>query len=223
VWFPAVGLLIGLVLFALDRLAMRALPQQSVDVLLVVALALTTGALHLDGLADAADGVFGGQTPEHRLAIMRDPQRGSFAIVAVVSVLALKWAGFSALPSDVRVEAIMLAPCLARCAMIACIAAYPYAREQGMGTGMRGPARTALIPAAAYSLVVSVVLLGWGGLVALAVVGGCALAVGWYATRSLGGVTGDIYGASVEIAEAGTLLFLAAMANRNWIEAWLLS
>jgi adenosylcobinamide-GDP ribazoletransferase len=80
----------------------------------------------------------------------------------------------------------------------------------------------AFIPAAAFTLAVAIALLGWGGIATLAVATFCALAVGWYATRLLGGVTGDIYGASVEITEACTLLFVAALANRNWIEAWLL-
>jgi adenosylcobinamide-GDP ribazoletransferase len=222
-WFPAVGLLLGLILLAIDRLAMRALPAESVDVLLVVALALLTGALHLDGLADAADGLFGGATAERRLEIMRDPHRGTYAIVAVVSVLGLKWAGFAALPSDVRVEAIVLAPCLARLAMLSCIAAYPYARPEGMGAGMRAQSRNGFSIAAAVAFLASLVLLGAGGVAVLAFSLAAGLAIGWYATRMLRGVTGDVYGATVEITEMLTLLFIAALANRNWIEAWLLA
>jgi adenosylcobinamide-GDP ribazoletransferase len=222
-WFPVVGLLVGLVLLAIDRLAMRALPDASIDVLLVVALAAITGALHLDGLADAADGLWGGATPARRLEIMRDPHRGSFAVVAVVSALALKWAGLSALPSDVRVEAIVLFPCLARLAMLVCIAAFPYARSDGLGAGMRETSTPALLVGGATALVVAIALLGAGGLAVVAVALAAGLAVGWYATRLLGGVTGDIYGATVEVTEAFTLLFFAAVANRNWIEAWLFS
>lgn len=222
IWFPAIGLLIGCALLAVDRLAMRALPAASVDVLLVVALVLITGALHLDGLADAADGLFGGTTPERRLQIMRDPHRGTFAIVAVVSVLALKWAGLSALPSHVRVEAIVLTPGLARLAMLGCIAAFPYARSSGMGAGLRELAGPAAATGFVVMLAASVALFGLDiGAMAFAI--GCGFAIGWYATRLLGGVTGDVYGATVEITEACTLLFIAALANRNWIEAWLLS
>jgi adenosylcobinamide-GDP ribazoletransferase len=215
--------LLGLVLLATDRLAMRALPNSSVDVLLIVALVAMTGALHLDGLADATDGLWGGATPERRLEIMRDPHRGSFAVVAVASLLALKWAGLSGLPPDVRVEAIVLYPCLARLAMLGCIAAFPYARTDGLGAGMRERSVPALMAGGATALVAAVALFGAGGVavVAFALVAG--LAVGWYATRLLGGVTGDVYGATVEVTEAATLLFIAAVANRNWIEAWLLA
>ena len=222
-WFPAVGLLIGFALLGMDRLAMRALPAASVDVLLVVSLAAITGALHLDGLADAADGLWGGGTPERRLEIMRDPHRGTFAIVVVVSILTLKWAGLEALPSDVRVEVIVLTPGLARLAMLVCIALFPYARREGMGAGMRAHARPALIAGGAVALAASVALLGVGGLGVVAAAIAIGLAAGWYATRLLGGVTGDIYGATLEFSEAFMLLSIAAMANRNWIEAWLLS
>ena len=220
--FPAVGLLLGLALVAVDRAAVRALPPQSVDVLLVVALVVLTGALHLDGLADAADGLLGGRDAEHRLAIMRDPHAGTFAIVAVAAVLALKWAGLAALPADVRVEALVLTPCLARLAMVVCTAAFPYARPEGLGAGFRTHARPAAIAGGVTAGVACVLLLGAGGLLPLAFGVACGLAVGAFASRMIGGVTGDVYGGTAEITEALTLLFIAAMANRGWLDAWLL-
>jgi cobalamin synthase len=78
-----------------------------------------------------------------------------------------------------------------------------------------------LIAGGLMALIASIALLGAGGAAAVGVALMCGLAAGWYATRLLRGVTGDIYGATVEITEAVTLLFIAAMANRNWIEAWL--
>lgn len=221
VWFPAIGLLIGLALLAVDRLTMRALPPASVDVILVVALIAATGALHLDGLADAADGMFGGYSRERRLEIMRDVHSGTYAIVAIASVLALKWAGLNALPSNVRVEAIVLTPCLARFAMLVGVAAFPYARGEGAGSGFR----ESLLPvqfgvAAAVTLAPSIIFLGWGGLYAVAFAAIVAIAIGAFARRLVGGMTGDLYGATVEISEAAVLLFIAALANRGWIEAW---
>src|SRR5581483_7481333 len=139
-WFPAIGLLLGLALLGADRAASRALPPAAIDVLLVVLLAALTGALHLDGLGDAADGLLGGRDRERRLAIMREPHAGSYAIVAIVSVLALKWAGLVALPGNVRFEALLLAPCLARLGMLAATAAFPYARAGGMGVEFKGRA-----------------------------------------------------------------------------------
>jgi len=223
-WFPTVGLLIGLALLLVDRAAMRALPQPAVDVLIVVALVAITGALHLDGLADAADGLFGGFTPERRLEIMRDARAGTYAIVAVVCVLALKWAGLASLPGEVRVEAILLAPCLARFGMLVAIGAFPYARAEGAGVAFRDalwPAQ--LFFATAVTVVAAVVLFGAGGLYVAAFVATVALAFGSFASRLAGGMTGDLYGATVEITEAVMLLFIAAMANRGWLDAWALA
>lgn len=222
-WFPLVGLLIGAALLGFDRLAQRALPEPAVDVLLVVLLAAITGGLHLDGLADAADGLLGGHDRERRLAIMRDPHAGSFAIVAVAGVLAMKWAGLAALPSAVRFEALLLAPCLARFAMLLTSAAFPYARPDGMGAAFHQHAwPAATIAGTATALVASVALLGDGGLLVLAFAGACAVAAGALAKRAVGGMTGDLYGATIEVSEALLLLFVAALANRGWLDAWLL-
>ena len=223
-WFPAVGLLIGLALLAVDRLAMRALPNASVDVLVVVALVALTGGLHLDGLADAADGLFGGYTPERRLEIMRDVHAGTYAIIAIASVLALKWAGLAALPSNVRIEALVLTPCLARFGMLLAVAAFPYARAEGAGAGLHEAAWPAQLAAAtAIALVAAIVLLGADGLFVVAFAACAALAVGAFAARLLGGLTGDVYGATVEVSEALLWLFIAAMANRGWLDAWAFS
>jgi len=220
-WFPAVGLLLGLALLAVDRLAMRALPGATVDVLLVVAMVALTGALHLEGLADAADGLFGGDSPPRRLEIMRDVHAGSYAIIGVAAVLALKWAGLNALPPNARVEAIVLAPCLARFGLLVAIAAFPYARAEGLGAGFR----EALWPAqfmvgSAVTLIASIALLGAGGLPTVAFVAAIALVIGAYVSSLVGGMTGDTYGAVVEVCEALVLLFIAALANRGWMDAW---
>jgi len=222
-WFPAVGLLIGALLVGIDRLATRALPVGSVDVMLVVALALITGGLHLDGLADAADGLFGGYTPRRRLEIMHDVHAGSFAIIAIASALALKWAGLAALPQSVRIEALLVVPCVARFAVLFSIVAFPYARVEGMGAIQHDRAGAgALAVGGATAAIVAIALLGLGGVYALALAVAVAFAVALVARRMVGGMTGDLYGATVEIAEIALLLFIAAFANRGWIDAWLL-
>jgi adenosylcobinamide-GDP ribazoletransferase len=222
-WFPAVGLLIGALLAGIDRLALKALPSQSVDVLLVVALALITGGLHLDGLADAADGLFGGYTPERRLEIMRDVHAGSFAIIAIVAALALKWAGLAALPASVRIGTLLLVPCVARFAMLLTVVVFPYARVEGMGAIQHQRAGgAAMAVGGGTAIIAAVLLLGAGGAYAVALAIGVALSVGVVAKRMVGGMTGDLYGATVEIAEVALLLFIAAFANHGWIDAWLL-
>lgn len=213
-WFPAIGLLIGVALLGIDRALTRVLPDVSIDVMLVAALALITGALHLDGLADGADGLFGAHERERRLEIMRDVHAGTYAIVAVVCVLALKWAGLVALPADVRLEAIVLAPCLARFTMVVAIAAFPYARASGMGASFRANAwPVAVLLGGAVTLAAAVALLGVDGVFVVGIAVACAAAIGSYAVRAVGGMTGDLYGAVVEVTEAVCFLAIAALAG----------
>jgi adenosylcobinamide-GDP ribazoletransferase len=218
-WFSAVGLLIGVMLIGVDEATSPALPRGAVDVLIVVALVIVTGGLHLDGLSDAADGILGGGTRERRLEIMRDAHIGAFGVVAIVCVLALKWAGLQSLPGAVRGEAIVLVPCLARFAVLVPAAAFAPARASGLGAALHTHPRFAVVMAGTVALAAAVVLLGLGGAYAFACAMACALALGWYAVRMVGGVTGDTHGATIEITEAITLLFIAALANRGWIEA----
>ena len=109
-YFPIVGVLIGLILVGVDRLAGRVLPTAALNAVLVIALALATGLFHLDGLADTADGVFGGATPERRLEIMRDSQIGSYGAAAIVMTLLLQWALLADLVSPWRRPALLLFP-----------------------------------------------------------------------------------------------------------------
>jgi adenosylcobinamide-GDP ribazoletransferase len=217
-WFAAVGLLLGALLVAVDWLAGRALPDPSVDVIIVIVLAAVTGALHLDGLADAADGLFGGPDAANRLAIMRDVHRGTYAIVAVVSVLALKWAGLSALPAEVRVEALLIAPCAARFSMVVSIAAFPYARTEGLGSPFKRHAAVGAAACFVTSLTAGVALLGAAGLYITTIAAVVALAVGAVSARLVGGTTGDVYGATAELCEAALWLVIAACAIRGWAE-----
>ena len=221
-WFVPVGLLLGLALLAVDRVCTRALPVGSVAVIDVVALIAFTGGLHLDGLADSADGLIGGHDRESRLAIMRDPRAGVYAIVAIVSVFALKIAGIAGLPSDVRFEALVLTPAFARFAMLAGIAVFPYARPEGMGLQVHAASSPgALFAAAVVALTAALVLFGPQGTYVLAFSTLCGLAIGFVSTRLNGGLTGDVYGATVELTEAATFLFIAAFATRGWLDAWL--
>jgi adenosylcobinamide-GDP ribazoletransferase len=195
-----------------------------VDVIVVITLVLLTGALHLDGLADAADGLFGGATREQRLEIMHDVHAGTYAIVAVASVLSLKWAGLIAIPSSVRVETLLLFPCLARFAAVLALVTFPYARERGIGQTFRDHAwPSGVVISGAVALTAAIILLGAGGIAALVLVGACGLLLGLLSTRLVGGVTGDTVGGIIEITEAVVVLSIAVGADRGWIEPWALA
>ena len=133
-YFPLVGLALGGILAGLDFAARQALPAPVVGALLVVALLVLTRAIHTEGFLDCCDGLFGGYSPARRLEILRDTRVGAFAVVGGVSLLLLKWALLTAAPDEVRVGLLVIFPCLSRLGMLSTMAAFPYAREQGMGT-----------------------------------------------------------------------------------------
>lgn len=222
-WYPAIGLLIGLALLALDRALSELLPVAPTSALLIAALALASGGLHLDGVADTADGLAVQGDRDRRLEVMRDGTTGPAGVMAVVLVLLVGWSALVSLEDPVRSGAIVLGPALGRWAVIPLVATFAPARAGGLGQAIHqgvwpltAPFGTAIAAAAA------VALFGVGGLVVLLVAGGAALVVAAAATRLLRGVTGDVFGAAIEIAQAVTWLSIVAADQRGWIEPGLL-
>ena len=240
-WFPLVGLLLGLILASLEILRMLMLQAGSSgwygyaplpvtypvflnhtillwSVLLVVILVVLTRALHLDGFMDSCDALLGGFDRERRMAILRDPNVGAFAVVGVICLLLVKVAAMIGLPTTGadRLPVLLLFPCLSRWAMLLTMELYPYVRSNGIGTaffdGGQGRFRWQLILGFVFTLAVSVTLAGMVGLVLLAAACAVAWGTGAWATRLLGGVTGDIYGAVNELTEVTVLLLALIFA-----------
>ncbi len=212
-WFPAVGLGLGLALVGLAEGLDGYFSGAVLGWILAAALLALTGGLHVDGLSDTADGVFGGRTRAESLAIMRDGRIGALGAAAVVLVLGLKAACLGSLSVD-RAEALLLAPTLSRWAMVLAIAAFPYARPEGLGAAFHAAALPwPAVAATATALAATLALLGPRGLVIPALLVVTTLLTGYGISRHLGGLTGDIYGAVNETAEVVALLsflFLAA-------------
>ena len=222
-WFPAVGLLVGTVLAAFDlliRWGYRAgindyggaavVAQVLVGAVVVAALVLITGALHLDGFMDTCDALLGGSSPKHRMQILKDPHVGTFAVVGVVCLLLVKVAAISALPWQSRPWILILVPCLSRGAMLLVMEVFPYVGSNGLGVDfLQKQGRWHLPFGLTVALVAGTALMGpWGlALAALAAIVGWS--VGRWATTLLGGLTGDVYGAVNELVEATALLFAA--------------
>lgn len=227
-WFPLVGLLLGAALVGIDLLftlllllfplsdtaiyQRPAFPPLLSAALIVVALAVLTRGLHLDGLMDSADALLGGFTRDRRLAILRDPNVGAFAVIGVVCVLLIKVIAISEIPPPGRVSALLLFPCLSRWAMLLTMERYPYVRRRGLGTAfLRGRGRRQLALGLAVALLASAALAGIYGISLLAAASALAWGIGAWATRLLGGVTGDIYGAVNEIVETALLALMVAL------------
>jgi len=212
-WFPAIGLLIGCVLVVVDRLAAWAFPMLLAALLTVTTWKLMTGGLHLDGLADCLDSL-GGHDATQRLQIMRDSRIGSFGAMGLILFLLLELAAVAGLAAAPRWRALLTAPCVAR-AMPAILARwFPAARSEGQGARFRADVQPrAMAVALACAVVVAVALLGAAGIAAVAVAGLTSVAIGRFMTARLGGVTGDVLGAAVEISELTVLLTVSAWTH----------
>jgi adenosylcobinamide-GDP ribazoletransferase len=205
-YFPLVGLMLGGILLGLHYGLILVLPSSVVNALLIIALAILTGAHHLDGFIDTCDGVIAGKTRKERLSIMSDTKVGTFGIVGVVLLLLLKYVSLSASPI---LPALLLMPTLSRWAMVSIIFTFPYAKRSGMGLAFKqGATWQRLTIATVISLIVAVALLKLWGLVLMAALWLIAFGIASYFRSRLGGLTGDNYGAINELAEVLVLLLL---------------
>lgn len=207
-WFPVVGLFIGVILAA-AHYALSQVFSPLLSAALTVALwALMTGGLHLDGLADCGDGLLAAVSPERRLEIMRDPRLGTFGGAALILHLLLKTFAIASLPVP-SIVAFLLAPSIARW-LILIVAAQPSARPGGLGEAFKqGLNRTVYVGAAIIPIVL-IVLGGWRAIIAAIVVHGAAWGIIRLTRSRLGGVTGDVFGLTVEVSELIVLLVYAA-------------
>ncbi len=221
-WYPIVGLLYGLLLVALVLLWTLALgvPMFTpvLAALLVMAMAAANRFLHLDGLMDFCDAMWGGHTVERRLEIMRDSRVGSFAVAGCVSVLLVKYSALLSLLTMVPgLSGLLFFPIVSRWAMTLLLTVFPYGRQQGIGSAFATHGRPWLATVFALLTVAAVVwfLLGLAGILILVVVSVVSLLLGWWASRRLGGgLTGDCYGAANEIMEVLALVLLLILLWR---------
>lgn len=204
-FFPVVGVGIGALQLGLWKLASPHLTSLVVAVLVVALSAWLTRALHLDGLADFVDGLGGGRTRDDVLRIMKDSRIGAFGAVALVLVLGAKIAAFDAVPAP---EAFVLAPALSRWTPVVLGYSLPYARSGTSARGARGAPAVHVgkleLGLASFMTAGLVVLLGHAVLVGVVVL--VSVLVGVIAKRRVGGITGDVLGANIELAETAVLV-----------------
>ncbi|MBJ7470104.1 MAG: adenosylcobinamide-GDP ribazoletransferase [Solirubrobacteraceae bacterium] len=225
-FFPVVGAVLGLAIGVAAALVADRSGAVLGAAVATVLLAICTGALHLDGLADSADalGARGGAR-ERRLAIMRDSSTGAYGTAAIAGWFVLTAAAMAALPAEQLVGLLVWALALARGLAVAHARLLPPARADGLGAAFS--MQTASLAAAlSVLLVIGVALAALpqaGGLVAApparvlvasAAAGLAAFAVVWLAARRLiGGRTGDTLGACVALVEAAVLVGAALAAG----------
>lgn len=218
VFFPLVGLIIGLILAGAYWVTHLIMPSSVAGGLVVVLAAVLSGGMHLDGLMDTFDGIGGIRSPETRIKAMKDSRAGAFGVIAAVLLLMMKYLAIAAVPDTTIVFALILMPVLSRWAMVYAIFAHPYANPSGMGTVLKqGADRRRFILATAIALAVALPLFKWAGLVIMLGVWLTALGMSTYLKGKLGGLTGDTYGAINEAAAVSAIMTVLLLSYNQWL------
>lgn len=211
-FYPAVGVLMGSVLMALNLLLDGA-PLFLHAALVLAAWVLLSGGLHLDGLADSADAWLGGFGDRERtLTIMKDPRSGPIAVVTLVIVLLVKFTALLALIESHHSLGLLLAPVIGRAAMLGLFLGTPYVRAGGWGQALADHLPRPLgFKVLGITAIACVLITGWAGVEAV-----LAATAGFFwlrrlMIRRLGGSTGDTAGAMLELLEVLVLVVLALL------------
>lgn len=189
------------------------LPPVLAAVVSLGASVMLSGAMHEDGLADTADGFWGGWTAARRLEIMKDSHIGTYGVIALVLSLLARWAALWLLLQQsgaTALAAIVAAAALSRAAMAGVMWALPNARRSGLAHDVgRMTGRTALL-AVAWATGIACLLLGWSAFGALFWLLAATLVMGFLARARIGGQTGDVLGATQQVTEIAVLLSILA-------------
>ena len=212
-WYGMVGLGLGCLLAGTNLELMRWVPVAPRIAAVLLLNFFLTGGLHLDGLADSADGLLGSRERERSLAIMRDSRIGSFGTVALIAVLGLQWSALAALARPAQTAALILAPALARAGMLGGALYAAPARADGLGAWFLQTVTPVRLLCSAIPVLAAALWLGHGAgawscvWTLIAVV--CSR---WWLVRRLGGQTGDTLGGTAVLIE--TIIFWTFLISR---------
>jgi len=227
-WYPLVGLGIGAAAWGVYAGLLALLPPLVAAVLVVLLLEMFTRGLHIDGLMDTCDGYFSGAPRERALEIMKDSRVGAMGVLGAILILLLKVAALAALTRRGAAAPLLAGWAAARALPALDVYAWPYARAAGTGssagTGEAFTRRRSLRPVimAAILAAGAAVLAGfaqhglggwWTGLAVAASAAVVALLAQAAVAKRLGGLTGDVYGMGIELAEAAALVIACALAQ----------
>ncbi|MFZ5943605.1 MAG: adenosylcobinamide-GDP ribazoletransferase [Bacillota bacterium] len=200
-FFPVVGLIIGIILFLIAKISSVFMSPLVVGALIVVADIILTGGIHLEGFMDTMDGMLSARPKEKVLEIMKDSRVGAHSVVAVFSLLILKYSIIISLLNGNLIVGLLLMPVISRWVMLYGITFYPYAREKGLGKIFWENTTKNSWYILTGILLFTLALLDFRYLMAMAITYLVLLTPMIKTSDLLNGLTGDIYGAINEVSQ----------------------
>ncbi len=215
-YYPIIGLCIGLFLTLIASTTSDLVNisiHSMVAAILIAVWVLITGALHLDGLADTADGFVGGQgSTERTLSIMKDPASGPIGISAIFLILLLKYSAIvTILNTELSYWSLLLAPVIGRAVAIGLLTYSPVAQQQGLAFELKKTEYPEIVALILFSITIVVYIVT--NLMVLIVISLLAYTIRHWAIMRLKGITGDILGLSIELTEAIFLMMAVFMLD----------
>lgn len=208
-YFPLAGACLGIILIGLNELTSRLFAEPLVNLILVSALIILTGGLHLDGLADTADALFSGKERQEKLFIMRDPRKGVFGVLGLIIIILFKINLLSEVPANLKITAIFLMLVSSRYSLNIGINFFPYARAQGKANIFfeKKTVKNFLLASLAI-LILTGLTLNPASFIILFLAVVFTFLIDLLIKRVLGGLTGDSLGAVCELNEIAVIIFM---------------
>lgn len=213
-YFPLVGLLIGLLLL-LSAFLLSPLPSLLKGAIILIISIIVTGGIHLDGFADTCDGFYGNRPKEEILKIMRDSHIGVMGVVGVASLLILKYSLIISLPQNILWKSLIMMATFSRWAQSFACFLSRYVRSEGKAKYfIEHKSKIGFLIGSIFTIVLFLLLAQLEGAAVLAVSILPVLLFMSYAKKKIGGMTGDTIGATSEIAETAALFFALIYLGR---------
>ena len=216
-WFPVVGAAVGALVAGVYAGLVQLLPPLPAAAVAALAGAAMTGAFHEDGLGDVADAFAGGWTKERRLEILDDPRLGTFGVLAVAGAFVIRTGALASLGAADALALLPAAHALSRAGAIALMRSLPPAAPGSLGaTYASAVTPNGAVAALAAAVAIGAALIGGWVVAAVALCAAAAIAMGALARAKIGGISGDVLGATQQVAELAVLLMGAAVVQKGW-------
>ncbi len=219
VYFPLVGLFLGLILTGANNLFLfLGFGEVFINITLVVLLIVLTGGIHMDGLADTADAFLSRKNKDEMLRIMRDSRIGAMGVLALISVVLLKIVFLSCVNVPLKPASLIIMCVLSRWCLVFSLFLFPYARQEGKAKLYTESANfRALIFSTITVLCCAFLFLKIHGLLVLLIIAILTYAMGRFIVGKVGGITGDTLGAANEIIEVSVLFILCLLGRLIYV------